>query len=103
MSERILFYKKYVREVDVEKINSYLFSLLYNKYEESLDSREGLILKECHIAYLQGLHDGLDWSSYNNDDIEHTKQEIQHLISYINKHKEVQVWSGSIDEDDEDY
>lgn len=102
MSERRLFYKKYIREVDVEKIDSYLLSLLSEKYGEVLDTREGLILKECHIAYLEGLHDGLDWSSYNNEDIEHTKQEIQYLISYIKEHKEVRIWSDFIDEDEDE-
>ena len=102
MSEkRRLFYKKYVREVDVEKIDSYLLSIFYEKYSESLDSREGLILKEGQIAYLQGLHDALDWShSYNDEDIEHTKQEIKDLISYIKKHNEVQIWSDIIDENE---
>ena len=99
MSERRLFYKKYIRELYVEKIDSYLISLFYEKYSETLDSREGLILNEGHIAYLEGLHDGLDWSSYNNEDIEHTKQEIQELISYIKKHKEVQIWSDVSDEE----
>lgn len=100
MSIRRLFYKKYVQKVDVEKIDSYLHSLFYEKYSESLDSREGLILKEGEIGYLQGLHDALDWSnSYGNEDIEHTKQEIQHLISYIKKHKEVQLWSDFVSEE----
>lgn len=102
MRERGLFYKKYIREVDVEKVDSYLFSLFYQKYGEALDSRDGLILKECHIAYLEGLHDGLDWSATKSDDIEHTKQEIEHLISYIKKHKEVQIWVDFIYEYEDD-
>lgn len=94
----IIFYKKYFKEIDVKKIDSLLFCFLADKYGESLASRRGLILKEKHIAYFEGLHDGIDWSRFSDKDITYTKQEIKNLIDYIKKHKEVRIWSGISDE-----
>jgi hypothetical protein len=99
---RKLYYKKYIKEIYAEKINSKFIGIFYDRYSETLDCREGLILNESHIAYLKGLYDGLEWYSYRDDDIEYAQKEINQLISYIQQHKEVQIWSGFEEQDEED-
>lgn len=91
---RKILYKKYIKEKDSLKIESRLVTILYGKYYESLDSQNGLILNENHIAYLQGISDAADIAldCYGNY-FKKVKEEVDNLISYIHNNKEVKVWS----------